>query len=643
MYNFSFSNLSGMGGGISIPFSPSDLNPLLWLKSSDVNASILDSTDVVSLLDKSEELAETNVYTSDFSTGVNGWGNARLTLTGNKDNITDDFSTTKNNCLRGILNSGSNSHRFRKLAVLTIGKTYEIAVTALIPSGQNVDGYQIYDTSVLLQDNQEVNGIWTTDNIRFVATSTELRISLQDGSSGIIDGDGEVAYIGEVIINEIQGNHFIQTTSVNRPVIDNTTNPTKVTFTASNSEYLENTLDIASFTALSQGSIIGTPTPNGTGNIWYLSFQNPSSAADYFRTGTNSSDKATLTVRKSSGTNNLLNSTSIVADTDVIEWKLINGAKKCFINGIEDAVIVISGSNGSEWIDYPTSLGGAAIGAVYDTPPTSFYDVIMKELIITSTPLTDAQSLNLANYLQNQVAEGIAQDVINKFPNALADGEEVKIRAIVKQMYNTGVWQQHDYFFGWFLTDEANALISWKGTKTATNVNSATFNEFGVLTDGSTSYINTNIVPSTDLTNASLNNAHVEGYCYDNLDVTSSRYLYGSGGGNFLAIRQSAAIAAYVNGISLSSSGVSSLFMGKTRYGIGRIDGTNQEIFVNGTEVDTESDSSTGLGTGFMSIGGISGSSLLNARQSYFCIGGGYDLTALNASLNLVQSLFNLD
>jgi hypothetical protein len=28
-----------------------------------------------------------------------------------------------------------------------------------------------------------------------------------------------------------------------------------------------------------------------------------------------------------------------------------------------------------------------------------YYDTILKELIITSTPLTDTQSLNLANYL----------------------------------------------------------------------------------------------------------------------------------------------------------------------------------------------------------------------------------------------------
>ena len=60
-----------------------------------------------------------------------------------------------------------------------------------------------------------------------------------------------------------------------------------------------------------------------------------------------------------------------------------------------------------------------------------------------------------------------------------------------------GVWQQHDYFFGWFLTDETNALTSWKGTKTATNVSDALFSRFGVLTDGSSSYIDPNITFST--------------------------------------------------------------------------------------------------------------------------------------------------
>ena len=237
----------------------------------------------------------------------------------------------------------------------------------------------------------------------------------------------------------------------------------------------------------------------------------------------------------------------------------------------------------------------------------------------------------------------VAQGVLDKFPNSLTAGEEDKILQVVLQQYNTGVWQQHDYFFGWFLTDETNALTSWKGTKTATNVNSATFNEFGVLTDGSSSYINTNITPSTDLTNASLNDIHIEGYCYDNLGTTSGRFLYGSGGGHFLAMSQTLSIDVYANSGSSSQSTTSTLFQDRTRYGAHRDNASEQSVYIDGVSDYTSSIPSTGLGTGQISIGGISGTTFTNARQSYFCIGGGYDLTALNDSLDLVQSTFNLD
>ena len=248
----------------------------------------------------------------------------------------------------------------------------------------------------------------------------------------------------------------------------------------------------------------------------------------------------------------------------------------------------------------------------------------------------------------------LLDSVIAKFPNTLANGEESNIRTVVRQMYNTGVWQQHDYFFGWFLTDETNALTSWKGTKTATNVASATFNEFGVLTDGSSSYINTGIVPSTDLTNASLNDIHLEAYCYDNLSVLSQKNMFGcQDATNKIFIQQRPDVNNFtfqVNSTGFSAGGGGSslgLFQDNTRYGIHRGNSSNNEIYIDGTKEHTAGDASSGLVNEDLVIGCRNNNGVfdrfLNARQSYFCIGGGYDLTALNTSLNLVQSLFNLD
>ena len=226
-----------------------------------------------------------------------------------------------------------------------------------------------------------------------------------------------------------------------------------------------------------------------------------------------------------------------------------------------------------------------------------------------------------------------------------------KIETVVDDMVFRGVWQQHDYFFGWFLQDEANALVSWKGTKTATlnGTVDPTHSSFGFLTDGVDNYIDTNITPSTDLTNASLNDIHIDAYCYDNLDTGDTKALFGINSQKMFAFQSlSLGIVYAINQSTNSSSTTSNIIQDKTRYSIGRINSSNAELFINGVQDKTEADASSSLPIYNLYIGArnnanTSALSHINARQSYFCIGGGYDLAALNNSLNLVQSTFNLD
>lgn len=244
----------------------------------------------------------------------------------------------------------------------------------------------------------------------------------------------------------------------------------------------------------------------------------------------------------------------------------------------------------------------------------------------------------------------IVQSVLDNFPNSLTSGEAGKIEKIVDTMVSSGNWDQIDYFFGWFLSDEANALTSWKGIKTATNVNSAVFDSKGVLTNGSNSYIDTNIVLSTDLINAILNDTHIDSFCYDNLDTSNGKYLFGVSTTDVLQINQNPTLSRFVFNVNSATTsrfndGVG-LFQDKTRYSIGRDDSINQEMFINGVQVDTEGDVSTGLSTKSITIGALQAGIVqlhLNAKQSYFLIGGGFDLVALNNELNLVQTLFNLN
>ena len=242
-----------------------------------------------------------------------------------------------------------------------------------------------------------------------------------------------------------------------------------------------------------------------------------------------------------------------------------------------------------------------------------------------------------------------AQAVLAKFPNPLAVGEEAKIIQIVDLMV-LGNYTQYDYFFGWFLTDPVNRLTSWFGTKTATAVNSPIFNEFGILTSNS-KYIDTGIVPSTDLTNATLNDTHTETYIYEGLQGgTGTHYAYGCNdvSVNFISLAQSAAgIAAFTNTNAAAIYGGETVFASKKGYGAGRIVSTNHEVFVNRSQVSTGVRNSTGLPAVSIYVGTRNGNGSpangIASRQSYFLIGGGFDLTALNTELNLVQSLFNLN
>ena len=118
---------------------------------------------------------------------------------------------------------------------------------------------------------------------------------------------------------------------------------------------------------------------------------------------------------------------------------------------------------------------------------------------------------------------------IGKMPNALAAGESEKMNRVIRLMELSGNWDKLDYLMVFAMNDATNGLTSWKGTKTGTNVSGSvhTANQ-GYLFDGSADYINTNITPSTDLTNGVQDDIHVECYCYDNQDTSALKDIFGS-------------------------------------------------------------------------------------------------------------------
>lgn len=100
-------------------------------------------------------------------------------------------------------------------------------------------------------------------------------------------------------------------------------------------------------------------------------------------------------------------------------------------------------------------------------------------------------------------------------------GQQVKQNQLLVNLKTAGVWNKLDTFAN-FATDGSSnfALIDWKRLSLFTAVNSPTFTiNQGFKGNSTSSYINTNFVPSTAL-NYSLNNCSFGYYAYSNLNVS---------------------------------------------------------------------------------------------------------------------------
>ncbi len=241
------------------------------------------------------------------------------------------------------------------------------------------------------------------------------------------------------------------------------------------------------------------------------------------------------------------------------------------------------------------------------------------------------------------------QAVLDLMPNPVSASDRARIVAIVDPAVTSGVWAKIDFFFVHAMADPDNALTSWVGTKTATNVNASTHTPLqGYLFNGTTQYLDSGVVLTTDMTNYSLNDGHTECYCYDNSSA-STAFLFGVESTistrtflfQFDTLLQG---KVHTNGkVDYTAIGT---FQDNERYGIGRDDSANQEIFRDGVEVETDSDASNSLPSVSIYIGARNKndvvSSPINAEISYFLLGGGFNLTDLDTMLDTVETEFSL-
>jgi len=374
-----------------------DLRLDLDLQANDPNLLILNSLDVVSDLSKSETLEEVNVYTSDFSSGVDGWFGSKLSVTGNIDSIGG-----LDNWLRHDIDSTSGQHISIK-GGFTVGKVNNGSLLINIPStNTDVDGFtaqfgghpEAKEFDSFLELGAINDDITRTISIpkNLWKSNTNFIIFLTKGGVQSFLGNGsDRIYIKNVIIGEIQGDHFTQATPANRMLANSATIPTKITALEANSEFLENTLNVAKFAAMSQGSVMLINSQ--VSNIYSFTIGDSSSLDDYFYIGIESGGKA-ICVSRVSGVELTNTSDSVLSIDDPYEWKKENGVVKLMVKGLE----VGHTGNHNNWISNSNNLDNMRIGSLSRSTPL-FSNVINKALQVKSVPNTAFETLRASNEL----------------------------------------------------------------------------------------------------------------------------------------------------------------------------------------------------------------------------------------------------
>jgi len=140
---------------------------------------------------------ESNVYTSNFSAGVDGWTDNGGAVAGNIDGIGG-----QNDNLRFTTDNLSGQKRMVKNPLFTAGNCYRVRFDYYIPSGQsNIDGIKPYDGN--WHGQESVTDAWTSVDLYFNAYSTYFWVFATDGGATTFQdaGGDDVFYIRNVIVD----------------------------------------------------------------------------------------------------------------------------------------------------------------------------------------------------------------------------------------------------------------------------------------------------------------------------------------------------------------------------------------------------------------------------------------------------------
>jgi len=166
--------------------------------------------------------ADVDTYSSDFTSGTDGWFANRGTADGNIDGISDG-TTSKDDVLRLTLSNGATNHSVRLNGVIDLGNVHDVSFDYYIPStrddggggtiAQTIDGIK-FQTSSGLDGNyqQSVVGTWTSVTIEdwSITGGDQFRVYATDGGSiSPVDADDDVFYLKNIVVTQTTADGFV--------------------------------------------------------------------------------------------------------------------------------------------------------------------------------------------------------------------------------------------------------------------------------------------------------------------------------------------------------------------------------------------------------------------------------------------------
>ena len=390
------------GGGRFLPSKVSGLT--LWL---DDPGGILDginnvledgSNDVSAWLDRSLNYVSVTTKIYDWSGADDDFSNStRLTGVGNIDGISDG-TISKDNCLRGTLTDGSVTHFFRDVGIMAVGKVYRFSGSFFVPSAQTLDGFRIagHQITNIMGDFQGINGAWTDFNFISEQTGNGNNFNLVplDGSSTTVNGDGDVFYVQGLVIEDITGNHFVQSTAADQP----NRSGSEITFDGV-SEFLDGSLSIANFNDSSGELFMVLNDLAGVGiNNLAFGLSEVGTDANHIFFGI-AEDKYDISYREASVLNNIEFGAAIRSTTQLYAFSSSGTAYKLEVNGGNKSVS--SGTDDGDWVADNGNLDSLSLGALIRTT-SIFYNTGLKSVLYYNRQLTAPERASVTNYLNGK-------------------------------------------------------------------------------------------------------------------------------------------------------------------------------------------------------------------------------------------------